>query len=176
MSESYYKQKIYLAEVDKEDKILGKVERWLAHERGTLHRGFTVILSYQNQIVLQHRKHVAFDGIWDMTFSSHSFYQGDNLTSDLEAITLSLGREWNVGLNDLVGEPILKGKVYYQAKDPKSIFTEHEIDYIHTAELKKLPNPNLDYAYGFELIDFDQVKRFNLAPWVQKIYDTKIKF
>lgn len=165
----YYQRKLFLAEVDKNDNSIGKIERWQAHRDGVLHRGFTAILTYQDNIVLQHRKHLAFDGYFDLTFSSHQIYKNKKLQTDLEAIYEALKREWNVDKTGLMEEPKFLGKFYYKAKDSHSIFTEHEIDYIYQAELKNLPNSNPDFAYGFELISKEEINNYKLAPWVEEI-------
>jgi len=165
----YYKKQLFLAEVDRDDNILGKIERWKAHKEAVLHRGFTAILTYQNKIVLQHRKHLAFDGYFDLTFSSHQIYINEKLQADLEAINETLKREWNIDKTGLVSELKFLDKFYYIAKDPNSIFTEHEIDYIYQAELKSLPTPNPDFAYGFELINKQNIENFKMAPWVEDI-------
>lgn len=165
----YYKKKLYLAKVDKEDNIIGKIERWKTHKEAILHRGFTTILTYKNNVVLQHRKHLAFDGYFDLTFSSHQIYVNEKLQTNLEAINETLKREWNIDQTGLTDELKYLGKFYYKAKDLNSIFTEHEIDYIYKAELKNLPNPNPDFAYGFELIDKQNIENFKTAPWVEEI-------
>ena len=168
----YYKKELFFAEVDKNDRVIGKIERWKAHKEGILHRGFTAVLTYQDKIVLQHRKHLAFDGYFDLTFSSHQIYVNEKLQADLEAINETLKREWNIDQTGLTGKLKYLGIFYYKAKDPNSIFTEHEIDYIYKAELKNLPTPNPDFAYGFELVDKQNIKNFKTAPWVKDI--TKI--
>lgn len=167
----YYQQKLFLAKVDNQDNIIGKIERWQAHKKGVLHRGFTTVLTYQDNFVLQHRKHLAFDGYFDLTFSSHPVYKKGKLQSDLEAIYETLKREWNVNKIGLVDEPKFLGKFYYKAKDPQSIYTEHEIDYIYQAEMKDLPTPNFDYAYDYSLMNKKQIlkSKLHLAPWVQNI-------
>jgi|SRR3989338_3696554 len=165
----YYKKELFLAQVDKKNNILGKVERWEAHKQGILHRGFTMILTYQGRIVLQHRKHLAFDGYFDLTFSSHQIYVHNVLQTDEDAISETLKREWNIDGLGLKNIPKYLGKFYYKAKDPQSIFTEHEIDYIYQAELKDLPNSNPDFAYGFELISKEEINNYKLAPWVEEI-------
>ncbi|MEK7597376.1 MAG: hypothetical protein AAB441_01900 [Patescibacteria group bacterium] len=167
----YYKKELFLAEIDKDDNVIGKIERWQAHKNGILHRGFTTILTYQNNIVLQHRKHPAFDGYFDLTFSSHQIYVYDVLQTDEDAINKTLKREWNINGSGLKSIPKYLGKFYYKAKDPNSIFTEHEIDYIYQAELKKLPTPNLDFAYGFELVSKEEIKNYKVAPWTNKIIE-----
>jgi isopentenyl-diphosphate delta-isomerase len=175
MNNSYYDTPLYVAQVDEKDVIIGPVERWEAHKKGILHRGFTAILVYKDQFLLQHRKHPAFDGFWDLTFSSHQVFEDETLESDNNAIYKALEREWNLKSCDTDGEPEKLGSVYYKAKDPNSIFTEHEIDYIYTMKLLNLPKPNMDYMYGYELIHFsvDLLKQnlagYTLAPWVEKI-------
>jgi len=173
--EDYYKEKIYIAQIDKDDAIVGKVERWEAHTKGILHRGFTAILEYKDQFLLQHRKHPAFDGFWDFTFSSHQMYEGKHLVSDIDAIYRAMAREWNLNPRDTDGKPKKLGSVYYKAKDPNSIFTEHEVDYVYTMKLKNLPKPNMDYMYGYEMISSSlgllkqNFAEYTLAPWVEKI-------
>lgn len=174
----YYKKRLFLAEVDKNDNVIKKVERWQAHKEGVLHRGFTTILTYQDNIVLQHRKHLAFDGYFDLTFSSHQIFVNDKLQTDEEAIIKTLKREWNINESGLVKKLKFLNKFYYKAKDPNSIFTEHEIDYIYITELKNLPEPNLDFAYGFKLINKLNIENcklaienLKLAPWVKKIIE-----
>lgn len=181
---SYYRQKQSIAHVNTDDRILDQVEKWEAHEKGILHRAFTVILTHVGQVILQQRKHPAFDKVLDMTFSSHQLYYNNVLQNDLEAITDSLKREWNLEKKDLVTSPKMLGKIYYQAKDPNSIYTEHEVDYIYEVELRKLPVPNPEFAYGFDLIPKKNLKSnilksydpkvfppYPLAPWVKKIIE-----
>lgn len=176
----YYSNKLCLAQVDKKDNILGKIERWEAHKKAILHRGFTVILFYNNKVVLQHRKHPAFDNFWDLTFSSHQMYlDDDRLQDDLSSIYETSKREWNIDNKGFVAKPKFLGKIYYKSKDPKSIYSEHEIDYIFSCKLRDKPIPNLDYSYGYDLINPLKIKKLessiNFAPWVNKILE-KINF
>jgi len=174
----YYSQKLFLAKVDKENNFVGKVERWLAHEKAILHRGFTVILTFQNKVVLQHRKHPAFDGFFDLSFSSHPVYIQNELQPMETAILNTLEREWNLSKQNLQTELRFLDKFYYYAKDPKSVYIEHEIDYVYEAKLNKLPAINHDFAYGYETIDVlniaSQISKFQLAPWVKKILTNKV--
>lgn len=174
MNNSYYDKPLYIAEVDEKNSIIGPVERWEAHKNGILHRGFTVIMVFNGNYILQHRKNPIFNNTWDFSFSSHQLYEGKMLLTDAESIERSLKREWNINLTMLVRPPQLLGKVYYKAKDPHSVFTEHEIDYVYVVELKKLPKPNMDFAYGYEMIpESDQLSKvltkYPLSPWVEKI-------
>lgn len=173
----YYKKKQLLALVDENDKITGKLDKWEAHKKGLLHRGFTVCLYYKDQIILQHRKHPVFDGVYDLTFSSHPVYKNDTIQDNLDAVYESLLREWNIKKEDLLYEPIQKGPFYYKAKDPRSDYTEHEMCSLYISEIVTLPSPNLDFAYGFSFVPKDKIIKNELpiitsfAPWVPKLLE-----
>jgi len=173
---NYYQKIQYLTQVDKNDNILGKIEKWRAHKNNILHRGYTTILYYKNKIILQRRNHPIFDKVFDLSFSSHQVYINDKLQDNILAIYDGLKREWNLNKNDLIQSPEFITKFYYQAKDPSSEYAEHEIDYIYIVNLKTIPKPNLTYAYGIELINSSEIKKLsklfpNLAPWVIKEID-----
>ncbi len=165
----------YIAAVDQEDKIIEKVERWKAHKQGILHRAFTLTITYEDQLLLQHRKHPVFDGVYDVTISSHPIYNGNQLEDMEDALYRTLQREWNIKIKDLVAAPSFKGAFYYQASDPRSDYQEHEVCHVYTCQLKVLSLPNLDTAYGFSLQDINQIRNKDnllyplLAPWVQKM-------
>lgn len=168
---AYYKQKQIIAKCDKNGKILGPVEKWEAHKKAILHRAFTVALMFEGQLVIQHRKHPAFDGVFDITSSSHQMFENGKLQDTSEAILDTIEREWELKRSD-VKKLKDNGQVYYKAKDPKSEFTEHEICDIFVAEVKKFPIPHFEFAYGVSLIDPKDLKNKksrvyeNLAPWV----------
>ncbi len=171
---SYYKQIQHLAQVDRNDKIIGRVEKWQTHRKNILHRGFTAILYFQNQVILQHRKHPVFDGVYDLSFSSHQIYVGEKLQDDSSAINVGLKREWNLEKKDLIKPPEFLTKFYYQAKDPDSQYSEHEIDYIYQVRLNRLPQSQREYAYGMEIISQSALNTINkqfpkLTPWAKEI-------
>lgn len=170
MKNLYYKQIFYLPEVNNKDIILGKIERWKAHKEGILHRGFTVILTYENKYILQKRKHIAFDNLYDLSFSSHSRYVNNLLIDDQTAIKETFEREWKKVIYNY--NPKFLGTVYYKSKDKKSIFTEHEIDHIYKTELKELPVFHPDFSYGYELLSKNEILKTNnnlFTPWTEKI-------
>lgn len=175
----YYKAIQYLAVVDREDNIIGKMEKWEAHKKGILHRAYTAILQYEDSIILQHRKHPVFDDVYDLSFSSHQIYKNEFLQTNEEALYEGLEREWGVEKFEIRSLKFLN-KIYYKAKDEKSEFFDHEIDYIYLIEVNTLPKPNLDYAYGQKIIKkadlASHISKLNkpLAPWVEKILEAKL--
>lgn len=177
---NYFAQQQYIAHVDTKDNIIGKIEKWQAHKEAILHRAFTIALYFEDQLILQHRKHPVFNTVFDSTISSHQIYNGETLQSDEEAIMNTLQREWYLTESNIDKPPVLKGTIYYKAKDPLSEYTEHEMCRIYTCEVTKLPMPNFEFAYGFSLIDPKEIQNKNhsffplLAPWVQKTFEDGI--
>lgn len=175
----YYKAIQYLAVVDREDNVIGEMEKWEAHKKGALHRGYTVILEFENKVILQHRKHPVFDKVYDLSFSSHQFYKSGKLQTDEDAIYEGLKREWSVGKSEIRSLRFLN-TVYYKEKDKNSEYFEHEIDYIYVVQLNKMPTANTDFAYGQKIIQktnlVSEIKKLqlNLAPWVEKIFEMKL--
>ena len=174
---SYYKIKQIIAKVDEKGKVIGKIEKWEAHKQGVLHKALTVAILYKGQFVVQHRRHPAFDGVYDVTSSSHQLFINGKLQVTEEATYECLKREWNLDKKDLKSEPKNMGTIYYKAKDPKSIYTEHEICEVMVAEVKELPHPNYDFAYGFFLLTKERLFNKNgmfykqLAPWVKTMIE-----
>ena len=169
----YYAEKQMIARVDKKGNVMGKIEKWKAHRLGILHRGFTVTVCYQDYLIIQHRKHPAFDATFDATISSHQLFINGSLQDTIDATYDALKRELNIEKSDLISKPKKIGFVYYKAKDPKSEFTEHEVDDVLIVEVEKIPTPNFDFAYGVSLVKRNELSNTksriytNLAPWVK---------
>lgn len=180
MKNNYYKEKQIIARVNRKGEVIGKIEKWEAHKKGVLHKALTVALIYKNQFIVQHRKHPAFDGVFDITSSSHQIFINDILESTIDATYKTLKREWNLSQKDLLSELENKGAIYYKAKDELSKFTEHEVCDILVTEVKTLPKPNFDFAYGYSLISRAELKNKKsrtykmLAPWVKKAIEDKL--
>ncbi len=168
---SYYKQKQIIAKVDRQGNIIGQIEKWEAHKKGILHRALTVTLIHKDQFVIQHRRHPAFDGVFDITSSSHQIFIDGKLQTSEEATYECLKREWNLERKNISNLKNL-GAIYYKTKDPKSIYTEHEVCEILVVKINVKPKPNYDFAYGFSLISKQELLNKksriyeNLAPWV----------
>lgn len=171
----YYDKVQYIAQVNKLGEILGKVEKWEAHKKGILHKAFSVTLQYKDYYIIQHRKHPVFDGVYDLSCSSHPIYKGNKLEEDEDAVIKTLKREWNITKKDIKGRIQNIGVIYYKAKDPKSRYTEHEVCDQFLVQLKTLPKPMLQYSYGYSLVTREEIQKKksriyeNLAPWSKKV-------
>lgn len=166
----YFKRKIYIPRVNVKDEAVGKIERWEAHRKAILHRGFTVAVFIGDKIICQHRKHLVFDGLFDLTASSHQKYIGGKLQNMSEAIYDCLKREWGMKESDISGLKFVK-KAYYKAKSGE--FWEHEVDHFYTARIIKAPRFNPEVAYGYSLFTAEDLNKPQinklLAPWVKKL-------
>ncbi|HVZ11573.1 MAG TPA: hypothetical protein VG965_00955 [Patescibacteria group bacterium] len=175
----YKKIRQIIATCDKKGNIIGEIERWKAHEEGILHRAFTVALIYKGSYVVQHRKHPVFDGVFDVSTSSHQIMQNGKLQDTFEAARTSLSREWNLDAEDL-GEFKHKGAIYYKAKDSKSIYIEHEYCDIVQVEINHIPTPNYEVAYGVSLMTRAEIRNKKsriyplFAPWVIAALEKKL--
>lgn len=172
---NYYEKKQLLAQVDENDNVIGRVDKWEAHEKGILHRGFTTCLFYKDGVILQHRKHPVFDGVFDLTGSSHPYLEGEKLQEIEKAVIMMLNREWGLTQANLSSPLVHEGSVYYKAADPLSKYTEHEICHLYTATISVLPSPNYDFAYGFSIFPKNHITQKNqsitnsFAPWVNPL-------
>lgn len=168
---NYYQKKIYIPQLNNQDKIINKIERWQAHEKGLLHRGFTVILKINNKYLVQNRKHLVFDNVYDLSFSSHPYYKNNQLLKMENCIKESLEREWYFD-GKIVNLSFLK-KYYYKEKDKNSKYIEHEINYLYLLELDGIIKNNENFCYNFYLYEKNQLlknyKNNNFAPWIKKI-------
>lgn len=177
---NYYNQKQYIARVNKKGEIFGKIEKWEAHKKGVLHKALSVALIYKGQYLLQHRKHPAFDGVFDLSSSTHQIYINEILQDTVEATINSLEREWGLTKNDFKKHPEINGTIYYRAKDPRSIFIEHEMCDMLSVEIKRLPKPNYEFSYGYSLVDKKTLTNKNsliyknLAPWSKVAIKNKL--
>lgn len=163
-----------IARCDKKGNILGPIERWEAHEKGILHRAFSVVMKYKDYYIIQHRKHPVFDAVIDVTSSSHQIYNAKTKTlqDTVEATINTLLREWKMSERDFLTKPKVIGTVYYKAKDKHSIYIEHEVDDVVEVKVKRIPEPNYEFAYGSSLMtrrDLMKVGRVRevVAPWVK---------
>lgn len=179
MNNEYYSKKQIIAMVDRKGKVIGKIDKWHAHKNGVLHRGYLGILIYKNYFIIQHRKHPAFDGALDLSFASHQIFEKGKFQKIDKAFFKDMKREMNLNKRNISGKLKYLGFIYYKAKDKNSIYTEHEICDVLIAKVNKLPNPNLDFAYGYSLATKDDILKRGriyefLSPWGKKIVDLKM--
>jgi len=169
-ADEYNKKVFYIPTVTETGEITGQIERWEAHKKGILHKGFSVALFYQDQILLQLRKHPVFDKVIDVTASSHPLVIDGKNQDEEDAAMNCLEREWEV-MRTEIKKLNNCGSFVYKAEDGAG-FIEHEYCTFYSAVIDRLPQPNLEFAYGYISVDLKFFKEnpqiYNLAPWVKE--------
>lgn len=137
--------------VDENDQKIGLMPKMEAHEKGLLHRAFSVfIFNSKNELMLQqralHKYHTP--GLWANTCCSH---QRDGETS-LDAGKRRLFEEMGFTTN-------LKETTTFIYKAPfDNGLTEHELDHILTGKYEGEPNINPDEVADWKWMDLEEVK------------------
>ncbi len=125
--------------VNEQDQPLGTEEKLLAHQKGLLHRAFSVMLyRYMDnklQFLLQKRSKNKYHcpGLWTNTCCSHPAIEEDVVTSALKRLEEEL-----VDIDTSFINLQNIGNFIYRAEFDNGL-VEHEYDYVLIAEYKDLP-------------------------------------
>ena len=137
--------------VNNNDEKIGLMPKQEAHEKGVLHRAFSVfIFNEKNELMLQqralHKYHSA--GLWSNTCCSH---QHDGETS-LEAAKRRLAEEMGF-------ETDLKETITFIYKAPfDNGLTEHELDHILIGNFSGNPKINEEEVASWKWMDMEELK------------------
>lgn len=161
--------------VDDSDIFLGKyADRKSCHSGdGIHHRAFVVVLfNKHNQILLQKRKHMLWDGYWDVSAISHPLHRDGHDESYEEAGKRALKDE--VGINNVSLKKI--GGFNYFARYQKYCENEYCAVLIGKWDKEIIPNPDVVYEYQWKDIkEFLKECKQHLqayTPWA--IYTSEI--
>lgn len=137
--------------VNEKDEKIGLMPKMEAHEKGVLHRAFSVfIFNDKNELMLQQRAMHKYHspGLWTNTCCSH---QRDGETS-IEAGVRRLKEE--MGFTTLLRETT---KFIYKAPFDNGL-TEHEYDHILIGEYNGSPLINTEEVHSWKWMAIDHVK------------------
>ncbi|MGM0636084.1 MAG: isopentenyl-diphosphate Delta-isomerase [Bacteroidota bacterium] len=138
--------------VDENDQQIGTMEKIEAHEKGLLHRAFSVfVYNDKNELMLQQRAFSKYHtpGLWTNTCCSHQ-REGE---SNIEAGKRRLQEE--MGFTTELEETI---SFIYKAPFENGL-TEHEFDYILVGKYNQNPNPNPDEVANWKWVELDDIKK-----------------
>lgn len=144
------KEKIIL--VDKDDIALGPIEKLEAHEKGLLHRAFSVfIFNSKGELLLQKRASDKYHsaGLWTNTCCSHPNY--GEATPD--AIRRRLREEMGMKV-----EVEFKFKFTYKATLENDL-TEHEIDHVYFGISDNRPTVNTQEVSDWKYVNMNDVQK-----------------
>ncbi len=138
--------------VDKDDNQIGLMPKMEAHQKGILHRAFSIfLLNSENQILLQKRSSNKYHsgGLWTNTCCSHP-RDGENI---INAGKRRLSEE--MGINTDLIETF---KFTYKAKLENGL-TEHEYDHVLIGKYNGNPILNEDEAEDYKWVSLEEVKK-----------------
>lgn len=144
--------------VDSEDRPIGVMEKLEAHQKGLLHRAFSVFLvNNQNKILLQRRALSKYHspGLWTNSVCSHQCVDESNEEAAARRLNEELGIEEAPELKDLF-------TFQYHAKFDNGL-QEHEFDHVLFGKYNGYLLPNPEEVAEVKWMDADEI-----SEWLER--------
>ena len=136
--------------VDTNDQAIGLMPKMEAHEKGVLHRAFSVfILNDKNQLMLQQRALHKYHspGLWTNTCCSHQRDGEDNISAGKRRLLEEMGFETE--LSEVTS-------FIYKAPFDNGL-TEHELDHIMIGHHNDAPDVNPEEVANWKWMALEAV-------------------
>jgi len=167
--------------VDNKDNVIGEMEKIAAHQKGELHRAFSIfIFNDNNQLLLQQRAKNKYHGgeLWTNTCCSHPQMNEDLESSASERLNFEMG---------LKVELKWVYSFIYHAEVENNLI-EHELDHVFIGCSNDTPKINTEEVQDYKWIDPDdilediKINPNNYTIWfkqalpelLHKIYEVKV--
>ena len=140
---------ILVSEVDEQLGLMAKME---AHEKGILHRAFSVfVFNKKGELLLQQRALDKYHspGLWTNTCCSHQRDGESNIEAGKRRLQEEMG--FNCELKELFS-------FLYKASFDNGL-TEHELDHVMIGHYEDDPIVNLEEAAAFKWMTLEDVKK-----------------
>ncbi|MHA7941627.1 isopentenyl-diphosphate Delta-isomerase [Formosa sp. 3Alg 14/1] len=156
--------------VNENDEPIGLMPKLEAHEKGVLHRAFSVfVFNEKNELMLQQRALSKYHtpGLWTNTCCSHQRDGESNLDAGRRRLEEEMGFV-----------TALEEKTSFMYKSPfENGLTEHEYDHILVGHYNGQPNINPDEVADWKWMTLEDVKADiklhpdNYTSWFKIIFD-----
>jgi len=156
--------------VDQNDRQLGMMPKMEAHEKGVLHRAFSVfIVNEKQELLLQQRAKSKYHspGLWTNTCCSHQRDGESTLAAGKRRLREEMGLE--VPLKELFS-------FIYKAPFDNGL-TEHEFDHVLLGFSEATPNINMEEVEDWKWMSLKaiqediKVQPKNYTEWFKIIFD-----
>ena len=137
--------------VDEHDNAIGTMEKMEAHQRGVLHRAFSILLfNSKSEVLLQKRSRNKYHsgGLWTNTCCSHP-NPGESME---DATRRKLKQEMGID----IGPEFLYKFIYKTNLDNDLI--EYEYDHVFTAHFEGTPEINADEVEDWKFMDIQDLR------------------
>jgi len=156
--------------VNEKDEKIGTMPKLEAHEKGVLHRAFSVfVLNDSGELMMQQRAASKYHSplLWTNSCCSHQRVGESNIEAGKRRLFEEMG--FVTELKDVVS-------FIYKASFDNGL-TEHEFDHVLVGTYNENPNINIDEVNNFKWMTLEQVKvDMELNPdlyteWFKIIFD-----
>jgi isopentenyl-diphosphate delta-isomerase len=138
--------------VNENDESIGSIGKLEAHQKGLLHRAFSIIVwNNQNQILIHQRAFGKYhsEGLWTNTCCSHP-KMGETV---IEAAHRRLKEEMGFDCQ-------LEQKFHFIYKvELENQLIENELDHVLIGEFNENPSPNPDEVHDYRWISLPELKK-----------------
>ena len=159
--------------VDDKDNELGSMDKLSVHQKGLLHRAFSIfIFNSKGELLLQQRAEGKYhsEGLWANTCCSHP-RNGEKVS---DAVHRRLREEMG-----MVCELHFKFSFIYKKQFDNGL-TEHELDHVYFGRSDELPKLNKEEVKDWKYLTLDQLesdiekKPYQYTAWL-KVSLSKVK-
>jgi len=142
---------IYIPLVDENDNIIGKQEKIKAHQKGQLHRAFSILIfDDDGKLLLQQRAENKYHcgGLWSNSCCSHPNYGEDMQTAIYRRLQEEMGFDCKM----------VKKFDFIYRKEFENWLIEHELDYVYVGTYNWKVNPNSNEVQDYKWVDLDELR------------------
>lgn len=141
-----------IALIDKNDKVIGFEEKQNVHEKGLLHRAFSIfIFNSQNKLLLHQRAQNKYHtpGLWTNTCCSHLLEGMTMEECSHDRLKFEMGFDC---------ELTYKFSFTYKTTFGNGL-TEHETDHVYIGYWEGIPNPSLVEVMGYKWLSKEEIQK-----------------
>ncbi len=171
--------KTFVVHIDPTDKDIGLIEKLEAHQRGILHRAFSIFIfrdhRHSTEVLIQKRASDKYHsgGLWTNTCCSHA---EAHIPVEITA-QKRLKEEFGFTC------PLHHAGTFLYKADVGNSLIEHEIDHVYTAFCSPLKlHPNPEEIEDFQWIDIEKLEQWmktkphDFTAWFEKAFDIALKY
>lgn len=140
----------YVILVDEKDHELGLMEKQEAHQKGLLHRAFSVfIFNNKGELLMQQRAFNKYHsaGLWTNTCCSHPRANEKTIDAAHRRLNEEMGFDCE-----------LEEKFHFIYRTPfENGLTEHELDFVYTGKFDGVPDINKNEVQSYKWLSLEDL-------------------